>query len=157
MVLKGSYRNTIFYEYIFTSSVYVIEILSPLTLGMSILPKKIYFREKIKNFFQRVSDFFPEIADNFPNQTKIEKIVSKGGGNLSIFSFYYCLIYKITPPLGAMILLNISPWFNYIYFSGKDSPSSKLLFAKDIPLYRQLVIDYYKNIQHLPQVSHLDN
>ena len=87
MVLKGSSRNTIFYEYIFTSSVYVIEILSPLTLGMSILPKKIYFREKIKNFFQRVSDFFPEIADIFPNQTKIEIIVSKRGENLSIFHF----------------------------------------------------------------------
>jgi len=36
---------------------------------------------------------------------------------------------------------------------GKDSPSSKLLFAKDIPLYRQLVIDYYKEVQRLPQVT----
>ena len=91
MVLKGSSRNTIFYEYIFTSSVYVIEILSPLTLGMSILPKKIYFREKIKNFFQRVSDFFPEIADNFPNQTKIEKIVSKRGGETCPF-FHFTIV-----------------------------------------------------------------
>jgi len=36
---------------------------------------------------------------------------------------------------------------------GKDSPSSKLLFAKDIPLYRQLVLQYYNNIQQLPQVT----
>jgi len=36
---------------------------------------------------------------------------------------------------------------------GKDSPSSKLLFAKDIPLYRQLVVQFYENIQSLPQVS----
>merc|ERR1719391_1226100 len=35
---------------------------------------------------------------------------------------------------------------------GKDSPSSKLLFAKDIPLYRQLVVQFYDNIQSLPQV-----
>jgi len=36
---------------------------------------------------------------------------------------------------------------------GKDSPSSKLLFAKDIPLYRQLVVSFYQNIQNMPQVS----
>ena len=36
---------------------------------------------------------------------------------------------------------------------GKDSPSSKLLFAKDIPLYRQLVVNFYQNIQNLPQVN----
>lgn len=36
--------------------------------------------------------------------------------------------------------------------SGKDSPSSKLLFAKDIPLYRQLVGSFYQNIQAMPQV-----
>ena len=46
MVLKGSSRNTIFYEYIFMSSVYVIEILSPLAVGMSILPKKYILGEK---------------------------------------------------------------------------------------------------------------
>ena len=38
-------------------------------------------------------------------------------------------------------------------FAGKDSPSSKLLFAKDIPLYRQLVVNFYQNIQNLPQVQ----
>jgi len=36
---------------------------------------------------------------------------------------------------------------------GKDSPSSKLLFAKDIPLYRQLVVDFYENIRTLPTVT----
>jgi plexin A len=38
-------------------------------------------------------------------------------------------------------------------FLGKDSPASKLLFAKDIPLYRQLVLEFYADIQQLPQVS----
>jgi Plexin cytoplasmic RasGAP domain len=28
-----------------------------------------------------------------------------------------------------------------------------LLFAKDIPLYRQLVLEFYADIQQLPQVS----
>ena len=41
------------------------------------------------------------------------------------------------------------------FCSGKDSPSSKLLFAKDIPLYRQLVVDFYHNIHTLPQVGPL--
>merc|ERR1711971_792110 len=36
---------------------------------------------------------------------------------------------------------------------GKDSPSSKLLFAKDIPLYRELVVQFYKNIQNIPTVT----
>ena len=40
-----------------------------------------------------------------------------------------------------------------ICFTGKDSPASKLLFAKDIPLYRQLVLEYYADIQQLPQVQ----
>ena len=42
---------------------------------------------------------------------------------------------------------------NNICFTGKDSPASKLLFAKDIPLYRQLVLEYYADIQQLPQVQ----
>ena len=41
----------------------------------------------------------------------------------------------------------------WLIFAGKDSPSSKLLFAKDIPLYRQLVVNFYQNIQNLPQVN----
>lgn len=36
---------------------------------------------------------------------------------------------------------------------GKDSPSSKLLFAKDIPHYRNLVSKFYSDIRNLPQIS----
>ncbi|ESO07483.1 hypothetical protein HELRODRAFT_75708, partial [Helobdella robusta] len=36
---------------------------------------------------------------------------------------------------------------------GKDSPSSKLLYAKDIPRYRKMVDDYFHLIQHLPDIS----
>jgi plexin A len=39
---------------------------------------------------------------------------------------------------------------------GKDSPSSKLLYAKDIPRYRRLVCEFYKGVQDLPSISDLD-
>ena len=35
----------------------------------------------------------------------------------------------------------------------QDSPSNKLLFAKDIPRYRAMVSKFYKGIQELPAVS----
>ena len=47
------------------SSVYVIEILSPLAVGMGILQKKYILGKKIKNFFQTFQGFrfFLEISD----------------------------------------------------------------------------------------------
>ncbi|CAI6353076.1 unnamed protein product [Macrosiphum euphorbiae] len=36
---------------------------------------------------------------------------------------------------------------------GKDSPSNKLLFAKDIPQYRETVLRFYSDIQKLPQIT----
>ncbi|ELT99438.1 hypothetical protein CAPTEDRAFT_157592 [Capitella teleta] len=39
---------------------------------------------------------------------------------------------------------------------GKDSPSSKLLFAKDIPRYRKQVSQYYRNVQEMPPVNDRD-
>ncbi|XP_065351810.1 plexin-B isoform X4 [Cloeon dipterum] len=36
---------------------------------------------------------------------------------------------------------------------GKDSPSNKLLFAKDIPNYREMVSHFYCDIQMLPQIT----
>lgn len=36
---------------------------------------------------------------------------------------------------------------------GKDSPSNKLLFAKDIPNYRRMVKDFYRDVARLPQIS----
>ncbi|XP_066996957.2 plexin-B isoform X2 [Anabrus simplex] len=36
---------------------------------------------------------------------------------------------------------------------GKDSPSNKLLFAKDIPHYREMVSHFYCDVQKLPQIT----
>lgn len=36
---------------------------------------------------------------------------------------------------------------------GKDSPSNKLLFAKDIPHYREMVTRFYCDVALLPQIS----
>lgn len=36
---------------------------------------------------------------------------------------------------------------------GKDSPSNKLLFAKDIPSYRDMVKVFYREVSQLPQIS----
>jgi Plexin cytoplasmic RasGAP domain len=41
----------------------------------------------------------------------------------------------------------------FLSISGKDSPSNKLLFAKDIPQYRNMVAQFYLDIAHLPQIS----
>jgi len=39
---------------------------------------------------------------------------------------------------------------------GKDSPSNKLLFAKDIPRYREMVATFYRDVRQLPPVSDQD-
>jgi plexin A len=39
---------------------------------------------------------------------------------------------------------------------GKDSPSSKLLFAKDIPKYKKWVERYYQDITMMPAISDQD-
>ncbi|CAH0774149.1 unnamed protein product [Bemisia tabaci] len=39
---------------------------------------------------------------------------------------------------------------------GKDSPSNKLLFAKDIPHYREAVTRFYYEIQLMPQITDQD-
>ncbi|XP_013784646.1 plexin-A2-like [Limulus polyphemus] len=39
---------------------------------------------------------------------------------------------------------------------GKDSPSSKLLYAKDIPIYKDWVDRYYQDIQGMPAISDQD-
>ncbi|XP_055922335.1 plexin-A4 isoform X2 [Eupeodes corollae] len=39
---------------------------------------------------------------------------------------------------------------------GKDSPSSKLLYAKDIPEYRKWVDRYYRDIREMPAISDQD-
>ena len=38
----------------------------------------------------------------------------------------------------------------------QDSPTNKLLFAKDIPHYKQLVEKYFHDIKSLPPVSDQD-
>lgn len=39
---------------------------------------------------------------------------------------------------------------------GKDSPSSKLLYAKDIPAYRDWVERYYRDIREMSSISDQD-
>lgn len=39
---------------------------------------------------------------------------------------------------------------------GKDSPSSKLLYAKDIPVYKEWVERYYRDIKIMPAISDQD-
>lgn len=39
---------------------------------------------------------------------------------------------------------------------GKDSPSSKLLYAKDIPIYKDWVERYYNDIGMMPPISEHD-
>lgn len=39
---------------------------------------------------------------------------------------------------------------------GKDSPSSKLLFAKDIPKFKKWVERYYQDITMMPAISDQD-
>ncbi|XP_037086635.1 plexin-A4-like [Pollicipes pollicipes] len=39
---------------------------------------------------------------------------------------------------------------------GKDSPSSKLLYAKDIPIYKEWVTKYYDDINRMPAISDQD-
>lgn len=36
---------------------------------------------------------------------------------------------------------------------GKDSPSNKLLFAKDIPRYREMVVQFYSSVAMLPVIT----
>ena len=68
-------------------------------------------------------------------------------------SLYFLCQYTLTTQRLAIIT---KKWYStyslYFLLPGKDSPSSKLLFAKDIPLYRQLVLSFYQNIQTMPQV-----
>lgn len=42
------------------------------------------------------------------------------------------------------------------YFFLQDSPSNKLLFAKDIPQYKSLVEKYFQDIKSMPAVSDQD-
>jgi len=45
----------------------------------------------------------------------------------------------------------------YYYLNlGKDSPSSKLLYAKDIPSYKEWVERYYADIKAMPCISDQD-
>ena len=40
--------------------------------------------------------------------------------------------------------------------AGKDSPSSKLLYAKDIPIYKEWVDRYYSDIKCMQAISDQD-
>ena len=51
---------------------------------------------------------------------------------------------------------NVNDFKKKIKFSGKDSPSSKLLYAKDIPAYKEWVERYYSDIKLMPAISDQD-
>lgn len=46
--------------------------------------------------------------------------------------------------------------FKHFIVTGKDSPSSKLLYAKDIPVYKEWVERYYSDIKMMPAISDQD-
>ena len=41
----------------------------------------------------------------------------------------------------------------FLLLNIKDSPSGKLLFAKDIPQYRQWLMQFYSHIRQMPPVT----
>lgn len=47
-------------------------------------------------------------------------------------------------------------YFIVLIIIGKDSPSSKLLYAKDIPVYKEWVDRYYSDIKIMPAISDQD-
>lgn len=51
---------------------------------------------------------------------------------------------------------NIVQIFIARFVLGKDSPSSKLLYAKDIPCYKEWVERYYSDIKQMPAISDQD-
>ncbi len=59
-----------------------------------------------------------------------------------------------------MCKIPVSRWqtdIKYILFvSIQDSPSNKLLFAKDIPRYRKMVERFYKDVQDMAPVPDKD-
>ena len=58
-----------------------------------------------------------------------------------------------SPKFSRCLYLNTEFIF---YFTGKDSPSSKLLYAKDIPVYKEWVERYYSDIKIMPAISDQD-
>lgn len=61
-----------------------------------------------------------------------------------------CILFFCIHPMKQKII--------YIFFAflGKDSPSSKLLYAKDIPCYKEWVERYYSDIKQMPAISDQD-
>lgn len=60
--------------------------------------------------------------------------------------------------MGAFInlLFQLFAFYLFFLFIGKDSPSSKLLYAKDIPEYRKWVDRYYSDIRDMSSISDQD-
>ena len=54
------------------------------------------------------------------------------------------------------IVIGFSNFIPNLYSAGKDSPSSKLLYAKDIPSYKEWVERYYADIKAMPCISDHD-
>lgn len=84
-----------------------------------------------------------------------------------LFTFEYLIIYpnfnpeiftQFSLPYKERIFFSISKHRTKVYFQnlGKDSPSSKLLYAKDIPVYKEWVERYYSDIKIMPAISDQD-
>lgn len=55
-----------------------------------------------------------------------------------------------------LIVSELKLLINTFVILGKDSPSSKLLYAKDIPCYKEWVERYYSDIKIMPAISDQD-
>ena len=62
----------------------------------------------------------------------------------------------MAPPNSSRSFLEGCPLTGLSPTAGKDSPSSKLLYAKDIPIYKEWVTKYYDDIKMMPAISDQD-
>lgn len=65
-------------------------------------------------------------------------------------------MYLLSSPILCSLRLRRFKRFFLLPFLGKDSPSSKLLYAKDIPVYKEWVERYYSDIKVMPAISDQD-
>lgn len=70
----------------------------------------------------------------------------------STVSMDSCLQVLVSNLIDACTNLND----NCLLRLGKESPSSKLLFARDMPAYQEMMLQYYKDVACLPAINEAD-
>ena len=75
---------------------------------------------------------------------------------MKIIFFLHIFTLLLLLPRVKNFQRNVNDLKKKIKFSGKDSPSSKLLYAKDIPAYKEWVERYYSDIKLMPAISDQD-